>query len=373
MLFGLLVLLGLGGCSSSSSEADPDPVVSIAAASVTEGDSGLSTLDFVVTSTKASSTAIMLTYTITAGTATVVTDYTDNSGTVDIPATTTSVTISVPVIGDTEIEDDETLILTLSAASGATLGTASAVGTIVNDDNADPSGYYSSGSATIKDPGDVTSDLSLSDLKAMVNDNRMLIVSPSTPIVYDVTITDVTQNDFTADVTLYYGMDGDYNVFPPDPVVTTMTGTITEGSQISGTIEGTGIGTGSISLTYSQTNSTNSDITNVVSSWKGAINTVSQIVFDFNISNTAGDIAVGLGSNANDGIFEGCRMTGSISPIADSTLYSLSVNMTESTCGEPTFEGDYTGFATTTDSNHDTLVTVFTNGTVSFSAELAKP
>ncbi len=350
---------------------DSKPSVSIADASVVEGNSGQTNLVFTLTASNTSDADITVTYATSDGTATAGSDYVDTSGSVDIPSGSTSVTITVPVKGDADIEDDETLSVTLSAATGATLDTTSATGTILNDDHADPSGYYSSGSATIKDPANAANDLVLSDLKAMVNGNRMLIVSPSTSIVYDATITGVTQHDFTANVTLYYGMDSAYNVLPPTPILTTMTGTITEGSQITGEIAGTGVGAGSFTLTYSQTNSTAADVANVVSSWVGAINTISQLIFDFKISNTSGDIAVDLGSNADDGIFKSCKMLGGIESVGSSTLYTINLNLTS--CYNPEVEGVYTGLATTTNSNHDTLVTVFTNGTASFSAELSKP
>jgi hypothetical protein len=369
LLLGLAAVMGISGCSSSSTS---DPTVTITDASVSEGDSGTTDLVFTITASKSSKSVITITYATSGGTATAGTDYTETSGTIDIPAGSTSVTVTVPITADTDIEDDETLTLTLSAASGATLGTAIVTGTILNDDHADPSGYYNSGSATIKDPANAANDLVLSDLKAMVNGNRMLIMSQSTAIVYDATITAVTMNDFTADVTLYYGMDGPYNVATPAPITTTMSGTITEASQISGTIAGTGIGTGNLTLSYSLTNSNAADMTNVVGSWVGSINTLPQVAFDFQIVSTAGEIDVDVFDTPDKGIFESCQMTGSISPIANSTLYTLNVSFTTSTCAKTSYAGDYTGLATTTDSNNDTLVTTFSNGTVSFTAELNK-
>jgi lysophospholipase L1-like esterase len=58
------------------------------------------------------------------------------SGTLNFAAGDTSKTITVQVSNDATVEPDETFTLTLSAPSGATLGTATGAGTIVNDDSA---------------------------------------------------------------------------------------------------------------------------------------------------------------------------------------------------------------------------------------------
>jgi Ca2+-binding RTX toxin-like protein len=56
------------------------------------------------------------------------------SGTVTVAAGETTQTITINVAGDTLAEPDEVFRVTLSGATGATLGTATAKGTITNDD-----------------------------------------------------------------------------------------------------------------------------------------------------------------------------------------------------------------------------------------------
>ena len=73
-------------------------------------------------------------YATANGTATAGQDYTGATGTVTFAAGETSKTINIAVTGDTTVEQDETFTVTLSAPSGATLGTATATGTITNDD-----------------------------------------------------------------------------------------------------------------------------------------------------------------------------------------------------------------------------------------------
>lgn len=58
------------------------------------------------------------------------------SGRLSIPAGTSEITVSIPVKGDDIFERDEHLAVTLSGANGADIQRATAVGKIVNDDNA---------------------------------------------------------------------------------------------------------------------------------------------------------------------------------------------------------------------------------------------
>src|SRR5262249_11741764 len=63
-------------------------------------------------------------------------DYAAGSGTLTIPAGSTSGTITVNVTGDVLYEVSETFSVKLSGAVNASIGTATAVGTITNDDTA---------------------------------------------------------------------------------------------------------------------------------------------------------------------------------------------------------------------------------------------
>src|SRR6185503_7905589 len=87
----------------------------------------------VVTLSKPSGKPISLGYSLTDGTATSA-DYVNTSGTVSFsPGQTTSI-ISVPLVGDTLNEGDETFFVTLTNPSNVTIDRAQAIGTILNDD-----------------------------------------------------------------------------------------------------------------------------------------------------------------------------------------------------------------------------------------------
>jgi hypothetical protein len=113
---------------------DAQPTVSAAAASVAEGNTGTAALTFTVSLSNASYQTITVSYAASDGTATAGSDYTVASGTLTFAPGETSKTVTVSVTGDTTYEANETLTLTLSAPSNATLGTATATGIIVNDD-----------------------------------------------------------------------------------------------------------------------------------------------------------------------------------------------------------------------------------------------
>ncbi|WP_084539781.1 Calx-beta domain-containing protein [Azorhizobium doebereinerae] len=110
------------------------PTISVSDASVSEGHAGLADLAFTVTLSAASATAVTVAYATGNGTATAGSDYTAMTGTLTFAPGETSKVLHVPVSGDTVVEANETLTLSLSAPSGATIADGSGTGTIVNDD-----------------------------------------------------------------------------------------------------------------------------------------------------------------------------------------------------------------------------------------------
>ena len=115
------------------------PSISIANATLVEGNAGTSVMAFTVTLSQAATTPVTVNYATSNGTALAGSDYVATSGTLTIAAGATTGTINVTINGDTTVEADETLIVTLSGASAnSTIGTATATGTITNDDVAPP-------------------------------------------------------------------------------------------------------------------------------------------------------------------------------------------------------------------------------------------
>jgi len=114
------------------------PTLSVDNVTVTEGDSGTVAADFVVNLSEASDQPVTVEYSTANGTATAGSDYTAQSGTITFAAGETSKIVSVPVIGDTTVESNETFRLNLSNPSNGTIADAQGVGTISNDDSSTP-------------------------------------------------------------------------------------------------------------------------------------------------------------------------------------------------------------------------------------------
>lgn len=130
----LLSACGSGGGGGEASYVEL-PSLSVADASVIEGDSGTTDLTFTLTLSEQANGDVNVDYATSDGSTTAGDDYTAASGTLTISGGTTSNTSSITVNGDATPEADETLTLTLSNVSAnATLGPDSATGTILNDD-----------------------------------------------------------------------------------------------------------------------------------------------------------------------------------------------------------------------------------------------
>lgn len=115
-----------------------DTSISILSSSANEGNSGTSTMPFIV-SLANGPRSVSTTFTVNTsnGTATSGSDYVAISGqTETIEATHTLDTVNVTINGDATFEQDETFTLTISAPSSPVIlsGQSSATGTITNDD-----------------------------------------------------------------------------------------------------------------------------------------------------------------------------------------------------------------------------------------------
>ena len=106
--------------------------LSVSDATASEEDD--STIDFVVTLSPASDETVSVNYATSDGTATAGDDYTAKNGSLTFNAGETSKTIQVSIIDDTVDDDNETLTVTLSNASGAEISDGQATGTITDGD-----------------------------------------------------------------------------------------------------------------------------------------------------------------------------------------------------------------------------------------------
>ena len=116
--------------------SDDLPSLNVANASISEGNSGTSNLLFAVTLSEVALGDVVVTYETQATTASGGIDYSETTGSLNIPQGSLSGLISVPINGDTAGEADETFLLTLTAvtSNNAKFEDQQATGTILNDD-----------------------------------------------------------------------------------------------------------------------------------------------------------------------------------------------------------------------------------------------
>ena len=112
------------------------PAFDVADVQEREGASGTSNLSFTVTRSDDTTNAVTVHYAVTNGTAFTPSDYTviAATGTLSFPASETTMTLDVSVLGDRLLEHDELLYLTLTSPSSGAIDDGQGIGTIVNDD-----------------------------------------------------------------------------------------------------------------------------------------------------------------------------------------------------------------------------------------------
>ncbi|MEY2409547.1 MAG: large repetitive protein [Verrucomicrobiota bacterium] len=114
--------------------SDPIPAVRIDDVTVTEGDSGMTSAVFDVRLSTRSGRPVTVQYITANGSALANADYVPASGVLTFPPGVINQTISIPVIGDTLSESNETFFVVLTNAGNATIARRQAVGTILDDD-----------------------------------------------------------------------------------------------------------------------------------------------------------------------------------------------------------------------------------------------
>ncbi len=112
------------------------PVVTVTATDATAAEAGLDPGTFTASRTGSTASALTVNYTV-GGTATNGVDYQMLSGSVPIPAGSSSATITVTPIDDSSVEGNETVTVTLAASAAYTIGAPNnATITIVDNDSA---------------------------------------------------------------------------------------------------------------------------------------------------------------------------------------------------------------------------------------------
>jgi chitinase len=127
---------GTGAGTILNDDAVPPTIfVSINDITVAEGSGGASNATFAVTLSGPNSVPVSVVAQTTGGTANANADYTPvGPTTLQFPAGTTSQTFTVPIVGDTLDEPNETVVVSLTNPTNAALGKAQGAATIIDDD-----------------------------------------------------------------------------------------------------------------------------------------------------------------------------------------------------------------------------------------------
>lgn len=122
------------GGTSFYGEASSSPSISIEDSSIVEGNSDVSTMYFNVVLSRPSATPVKVNYKTNSGSAFEQIDYYGMNVDLTFEPGETLKKASVYIQGESSPETDETFFVTLSGASGAVIGRATATGVIKNDD-----------------------------------------------------------------------------------------------------------------------------------------------------------------------------------------------------------------------------------------------
>lgn len=113
---------------------DDGPTISINDVTLTEGNSGTKAATFTLTLSGPSIEAIAIRATTAPGTATASSDYNSIDAVAIFQPGIVTRTVDVAIIGDTNLEPNETFTVNLSDAFGTTIADGTGVGTILDDD-----------------------------------------------------------------------------------------------------------------------------------------------------------------------------------------------------------------------------------------------
>jgi Calx-beta domain len=123
-----------GQATGTILDNDPPPQVSVGDAIVTEGNSGTASVAVGIQLSAPSAFPVTVSYATASSTAAMGSDFVASSGTVTVPAGSTSTSVTVSVIGDLVDERNEAFLITLGSPVNATLGRAVGQVTIIDDD-----------------------------------------------------------------------------------------------------------------------------------------------------------------------------------------------------------------------------------------------
>lgn len=146
---GAIITMPSTTLTLQDNDSKPSVFMASSGVRITEGDSGTQNVVVNVRLSNATIQTVTVNYATSNGTATAGNDYVAASGTVTIPAGTTTVPINIAINGDLALEPDETFTVTLSNPTNVSFLNGS--NTVVTIGNDDATLQLSSGSFTVSE------------------------------------------------------------------------------------------------------------------------------------------------------------------------------------------------------------------------------
>lgn len=228
--------------------------------------------------------------------------------------------------------------------------------------NANPTGYYTNtGFVQVMMADNTTPRTTTADFQGMVTGTQFMMLSDTDNLSYIGTFT-VSGNTINGSVTLYEaGAMVEENV--------PLTGMITAGTRITGTLSGAGAANGTFQLNYAADNGpVDLALVERPLDWRPVVNSN---IPNLNLSNpTEAAPANNFGTGGtSSGIFNGCTYRGRMEIIAGTHLYAVSVTVDSCSPGAIDVEAiqPYTGLASVRGT--DRFILALSNGVYDFSGE----
>jgi uncharacterized repeat protein (TIGR01451 family) len=158
--------------------------LSVSDVTVTEGNSGTTAAAFEISLAQPLNRNVSVSYATADGTALAGQDYTATTGSITIPYGETRRTVTVPVLGDTVDEADETFRLVLSAPVNATLVKPQGTATLLDDDAPARPDLHAEKTAALAEDRDGDGVPSPGDVLAYEVVIRNLAGAPATEVIF---------------------------------------------------------------------------------------------------------------------------------------------------------------------------------------------
>ena len=229
--------------------------------------------------------------------------------------------------------------------------------------NANPAGYYTNtGFIDVMQADNTTPRATITDFQGMASGSSLMMLSDLADLAYVGTIA-VTGNDFSGTVDVY-----EAGVMTQGDVP--FSGTITEGTRITGTMRGTNVANGTFQLDYAPALDNGPVTVSMIVptlDWEPVTNSIS---YDITAGNDPAPIPNFTSATTGSSFLTNCTLLARMEPISEIHVFALSGPMIDCDFGDTMVPATYSGLASVRGiAPNDRLVVVVSNGVHGVNAE----